>query len=126
MLLLNFTHPLTPAQHEQIEVMVGQPIERMLGEMVQFDTQTEMAPQIQAVLDALGLDTVIWQTVPLVVNLPGHAVAAATLLAELHGRMGHFPAILRMRPVAERAVTQYEVAEVINLQALREQARTRR
>lgn len=70
-----------------------------------------MVPQIQAMLDALGLETTTGQAAP---------------LAELHGRMGHFPAILRMRPVAESAVTQYEVAEVINLQALREQARKRR
>lgn len=126
MLLLNFTHPLSPTQLDQLATLTGQPVERTLGEMVQFDPQEPMALQIQTVVDALDLDTTTWQTTPIVVNLPGHAAAAATLLAELHGRMGHFPAILRVRPIADSAVTQYEVAEVINLQAIRERARTTR
>ncbi len=126
MLLLNFTHPLAPAQLDQLAALTGQPVARTLGEMVQFDPQAPLHAQILAVVDRLALDATTWQTVPIVVNLPGHAVAAGTLLAELHGRMGHFPAILRIRPVADRAVTQYEIAEVLNLQAIRERARTRR
>lgn len=126
MLLLNFTHPLSPAQLDQLAVFTGHLPRRTLGEMVQFDPQTPLQPQIQAVVDRLDLDSTTWQTTAIVVNLPGHAVAAATLLAELHGRMGHFPAILRVRPVADSAVTQYEIAEVLNLQAIRERARTTR
>ncbi len=126
MLFLNFTHPLSPAQLDQLTALTGQPVAQTLGEMVQFDPQAPMHPQILAIVDRLALDSATWQTAPIIVNLPGHAVAAATLLAELHGRMGHFPAIMRIRPVADSAVTQYEVAEVINLQALREQARRRR
>ncbi|HIC88928.1 MAG TPA: hypothetical protein EYP04_05955 [Anaerolineae bacterium] len=67
-----------------------------------------------------------WQIAPLLVNLPGYASAVACLLAEVHGRAGHFPAIVRIRPVAESNPTVYEVAEIINLQALRERARQRR
>ena len=126
MLLLNFTHPLTPAQLDQLAALTGQPVDRTLGEMVQFDAQVPLHPQILAIVERLALDSTTWQTAPIVVNLPGHAVAAATLLAEVHGRMGHFPAILRIRPVADSAVTQYEVAEVLNLQAIRERARRTR
>ncbi|MEZ4622946.1 MAG: CRISPR-associated protein Csx15 [Caldilineaceae bacterium] len=126
MLLLNFTHPLSPAQFDHLTALTGQAVERTLGEMVQFDAQAPLAGQMQAIIDRLALDSTTWQTTPIVVNLPGHNVAAAAMLAELHGRMGHFPAVVRVRPIADSAVTQYEIAEVINLQAMRERARTQR
>jgi len=51
---------------------------------------------------------------------------AVTLLAYLHGLMGYFPAVIRLRPVEGSTPPQYEVAEVINLQAVREEARCAR
>ncbi|MFN3763696.1 MAG: CRISPR-associated protein Csx15, partial [Anaerolineae bacterium] len=48
------------------------------------------------------------------------------LLAELHGRCGYFPAMLRVRPVPGSTPPRYEVAEIVNLQMLREEARKRR
>jgi hypothetical protein len=47
-------------------------------------------------------------------------------LAELHGRMGYFPPILRLRPVEGAIPPRFEVAEIINLQALRDAARKER
>jgi len=44
----------------------------------------------------------------------------------LHGRMGYFPAVLRLRPVADAALSRYEVAEIMNLQSIRETARKMR
>jgi hypothetical protein len=40
--------------------------------------------------------------------------------------MGYFPATLRLRPVAETTPPQFEVAEIINLQAVRDRARQMR
>jgi hypothetical protein len=37
--------------------------------------------------------------------------------------MGYFPTILRIRPVPQSTPLRYEVAEVINLQSVRETAR---
>jgi hypothetical protein len=54
------------------------------------------------------------------------ATFAVALLAELHGRCGYFPSCLRMRPVAGARPPRYEVAEVLNLQAVRDAARGRR
>jgi hypothetical protein len=62
----------------------------------------------------------------LVVNLPGLAVVAGALLAELHGRVGHFPTVLHLRGNREGAATVYEVAELVNLETLRHEARSRR
>lgn len=66
-----------------------------------------------------------WQTHPLLINPPGYAPAAFVLLAELHGRIGHFPSLIRLRP-KPGPVTTYEVAELLNLQTIREEARLRR
>ncbi|HID61242.1 MAG TPA: hypothetical protein EYP49_00630 [Anaerolineae bacterium] len=98
----------------------------MRGEMPQFDHEQPFTGQVRALADRVGLSPEEWQTTLLLVNPPGYAPAAATLLAELHGRIGHFPAVLRLRPVEGSVPTRYEVAEVINLQQVRDKARTRR
>lgn len=48
------------------------------------------------------------------------------LLAELHGRCGYFPAHVRLRRVEGTIPPEYEVAEVLDLQEIRDQARDRR
>jgi len=94
--------------------------------MAQFDHGALFAEQVRTLADRVGLSPEDWQTTPLLVNPPGYAPATAALLAELHGRMGHFPAVLRLHPVEGSTPTRYEVAEVINLQQIREDARLRR
>src|SRR5690349_24992503 len=125
MLILNFTHPLTEQQRAQIEALVGEPIKEVRTVPVQIDQGELLEPQIRAIVDAVGLTAEEWQTYPLLINPPGYAPAAFVLLAELHGRIGHFPVLVRLRP-KHGAVTTYEVAELLNLQAIREHARTRR
>jgi len=125
MLLLNFSHPLTPDHLAQIEALAGQPVERVIAVPTQFDQAQPFAPQVAALADSAGLTPEEWQSLPLLVNPPSLNLIAVTLLAELHGRMGHFPAVLRLRPSAT-GMTQFQVAEVINLQSVRDAARTRR
>ncbi len=126
MLILNFTHPLTDAQRAQIETFADIPIEDIRTIPVQIDQAEPLEPQITALVDAVGLSSHDWQTRQLLINPPGYAPAAFVLLAELHGRIGHFPTLIRLRPVPGSTPTVYEVAELINLQAIREQARGRR
>ena len=126
MLILNFTHPLTNEQRAQIEAILHTTIEEVRNVRVQIDQTEPLEPQIRAIVDAVGLSSEEWQTQPLVINPPGYAPAAFVLLAELHGRIGHFPTLVRLRPIAGSIPTTYEVAEVLNLQAIREQARRRR
>jgi hypothetical protein len=47
-------------------------------------------------------------------------------MAELHGRMGYFPAVIRLKPIPDSLPPQFEFAEIINLQAVRDQARAQR
>jgi len=126
MLILNFTHPLTKEQRAQIEALANTSIEEVRTIPVQINQEEPLEPQITAIVDAVGLSSEEWQTRPLLINPPGYAPAAFVLLAELHVRIGHFPSLIRLRPVADSIPTAYEIAELINLQAIRERARRRR
>ncbi|HHW44409.1 MAG TPA: hypothetical protein GXX25_11505, partial [Desulfotomaculum sp.] len=77
-------------------------------------------------LENLGLTSQEWQTEPLLINLPSLSCSAAVVLALLHGRMGYFPPILRLRPDTDSLVPRFVVAEILNLQAIRERARGKR
>ena len=125
MLILNFTHPLTEEHKAQIESLAQTPIDEIRTIPVQIDQNKPLTPQVTAIVDAAQLSSQEWQTRPLLINPPGYAPAAFVLLAELHGRIGHFPSLIRLRPKAD-PIPAYEVAELLNLQAVRENARTRR
>jgi hypothetical protein len=126
MILLNFAHPLTEGQVKQIESIIQQPIDRIIEIKSQVDTQQSLPSQAVYLADQAGLSSTEWQTLPLLINPPSLNFVAVTLLAELHGRCGYFPACLRMRPVPDSVPPRYEVAEVINLQAVRDAARVKR
>ncbi len=125
MLILNFTHPLTPDQRARIEALANTSIDEIRAIPVQINQAKPLEPQITTIVDAVGLSSEEWQTRPLLINPPGYAPAAFVLLAELHGRIGHFPTLIRLRP-KPGPVTIYEVAELLNLQTIREDARRRR
>jgi hypothetical protein len=125
MILLNYAHPLSAEQLAALAAQLGAaPAVRTIA--VQIDQGAALGPQVRALADAAGLDGGAWQTTALLVNLPGLAPAAAGLLAEIHGRAGYFPAVLRLRPRPGSTPTVYEVAEIVNLQELRERARAGR
>ncbi|WP_298401661.1 CRISPR-associated protein Csx15 [uncultured Chloroflexus sp.] len=126
MIILNYSHPILETQREQIVALTGQAIERVIDINSQIDQQQPLGPQIVALADAAGLSAAQWQSEAILVNLPALNFSAAALLAELHGRMGYFPPVLRLRPVAGALPPRYEVAEILNLQVLRDEARTRR
>lgn len=123
MILLNFSHPLTPNQQAQLETQLGGPVTTSIDIHSQVDHQQPLSPQVQAMADAAGLSPARWQSEPIIINLPALNHSAAALLAELHGRMGYFPTCLRLRPVPNALPPRYEVAELINLQTVRDAAR---
>jgi len=126
MLILNFSHPLTEAQLASIRQLTGSDDLREVRVPTQLDQQADFLLQIVALADACGLAATEWQTEPLVVNPPALNFVAVALLAELHGRMGYFATCLRLRPVAGSTPPQFEVVGLLNLQAVRDEARTRR
>lgn len=124
--ILNFSHPLTPRQLDQVAALAGSAPEQIQDVRSQFDLGHPFNQQVARLLDGLDISTQQWQSGGWLVVPPSLNYAAAVLLAELHGRMGHFPAILRIRPVAGALVTEYEVAEIINLEQVRAAARSAR
>ena len=126
MILLNLSHPITQAQQAQIEALTGQSIAQTIDAMPHFEEQQPFGPQLQALLTQVTLTPAQWQSEPLLVVLPSLNFIAAALLAELHGRMGYFPPVVRTRPVADVLPRRYEVAELLDLQGIRETARKAR
>jgi len=126
MQILNFAHPLAEEQLAKIEDLAGKKISGVINIDSQIDTTKPIEEQIAAMLDRTGLTSVEWQTKPLLVNLPSLNYSAAAMLAQLHGRIGYFPSILRLRPVTDSIAPRFEVAEILNLQAMRERAREKR
>lgn len=125
MLIINFAHPLTPAQLTAISQISRMQIERVTEIKTQLDPVLPFTEQARALVESIALSSEEWQTKSLLINLPSFSPIAALVLAELHGRMGYFPAIIRLRPVGG-AAQQYEVAEIINLQTMRDAARRTR
>lgn len=123
MILLNYSHPLTTGHLAEIEKLLGQPIARVVELSSQIDPQQPLAPQVEAMVNAAELSPQQWQNELILVNLPSLNYSAALLIAELHGRMGYFPPVLRLRPVKDALPPRFEVAEIINLQAVRDAAR---
>jgi hypothetical protein len=126
MLLLNFGHPLTDSQLARIRELVGRDIERIIAVPTHLDHERPFDEQVRELLTTVPLTPEQWQTTPLIINPPSLAPITAVLLAEIHGRSGFFPTILRLRPVARAMPPQFEVAELLNLQGVRDAARTRR
>jgi hypothetical protein len=126
MLLLNFGHPLTDAQLARIRELVGRDVERIIAVPTHLDHEQPFDEQVRELLTTVPVTPEQWQTTPLIINPPSLAPITAALLAEIHGRSGFFPTILRLRPVARTMPPQFEVAELLNLQGVRDAARTRR
>ncbi|WP_406677826.1 CRISPR-associated protein Csx15 [Moorella sp. ACPs] len=126
MKIINFAHPLTPANLGEIAKLSGGGVEEVIEVACHIDPRCTLEPQIEALVDGLGFSSWEWQTGSFLFNLPSLNYCAAVLVAHLHGRIGYFPAMLRLRPADENLPWRFEVAEIINLQAVRERARGRR
>lgn len=125
--ILNFAYPITDLQLEQINTLLKpQTVEEVYNIPVQFDPTVNFQPQLETLLSAIPLTTEELQSLPLLINLPSLNSIAVMLLTSLHGRMGYFPSILRLRSKPNQTPPIFEVAEIINLQALRDYSRLER
>jgi hypothetical protein len=125
MLLLNYAHPITDDQADQIETLLGERAD-IRNIPAQVDRAQPLAEVAVALADGAGLSPHEWQTTPLLLNPPALAPVALALIAEIHGRSGYFVPIVNVRPVAGAMPPRYEIGEIAMLQDLRDTARHRR
>jgi hypothetical protein len=125
-LILNFARPLTHAQLLQLQGLLGAlpEVVDLPGIPVQFGDDTSLAGQVVDVLDNAGVTLEEWAALHFIINPPGLAPAASAVLAEIHGRSGHFPHVIRMAPTPEDR-NVYKVVEIVKLQNIRDAARLR-
>ncbi len=127
-LVLNFSsHLILPKQQQAIQKLLdwttSEVIDARLGNVP--ETGNFVAALVNHIekIDLLPND---WQTSQMVVMPAGYAPAWSVLLAELHGRLGYFPDVVRLRPAPTHADEKFEVAEVISLREIRGEARGKR
>jgi len=125
-ILLNFSHPITPEQMGQVEYLTARKIECLIEINSQIDPQQQLVTQVRALVEQTGLSSSEWQGKSILVNPPSLNFITLVLMAELHGRCGYFPPVIRFRPVAGCLPPQYEVAEILDLQGIRDSARSGR
>ncbi|RLE28551.1 hypothetical protein DRJ27_05885 [Candidatus Acetothermia bacterium] len=126
MIVLNFAHPLTEEQILRLEEITGEKVEEIREFKVSFDNAKPFAEQVKELVDGCDMTPMDWQTKRILIVPPSLNFIAVTLIAELHGRMGYFPPIVRIRPVEGAVPPKFEVAEIIDLQAVRDRARKER
>jgi len=126
MILVNFSHPLSKEQIGQVEKITAQTVEKVIEIPSQIDPHQPLEEQVLRMVDRVPLSPEEWQNAPILINPPSLNFTAVLLVADLHGRMGFFPAFLRLRPVEGAIPPRFEVAEVLNLHSIREKARLRR
>ena len=126
MIIVNFSHPITPSQRLQVEAMTSRTVERVIDVKTQFVEARAFAPQAAELVDAAHLTADEWQALPILVNLPSMSIIATLVIANIHGRAGFFPAVMRIRPIVGSNVRKFEVAEILDLQGIRDTARSGR
>lgn len=124
--VLNFSHPISAPQLAALSEQLDGAGVTVRDVRVQFDLEKSFVAQVTAMVDDLGITSQAWQSDPMLIVLPSLNYISAVLLAEIHGRMGRFPSIVRMKPKVGAIVTEFEIAEVINLDQVRQAARNRR
>ena len=70
MLILNFSHHLADNCQEQIEKLKGISIDEIRDIPMHINQLEPLKPQITTIVDASGLSSEEWQTLPLLINPP--------------------------------------------------------
>ena len=123
--LINFSHPLTDEQTRQITAHVGEI--QTIAVKCQLDITIPFGPQIVALADQASLtNATLYQAERILVLLPALAPAAALMVAELQGRTGYFPPCVRLAQRPNSVPPVFDLAEIMDLNDQRQEARKRR
>lgn len=127
MKILNFSHAISDEQFAQLHENFGLDIapEDVIGIKTDLDLAQPLGAQVVALVNEIGWLRAEWETTATLVILPSHPDIAVLVAAEIEGRRGHLPDILRRKPVRDEksGVMRFEVVEIINPYAHRLAAR---
>ncbi len=126
MIVLNFSHPIKTEQLKEMELLTNQKVDTLQDISIRLDNDLPFWKQVDDVISMVGYSSQEWQTNTFLIVLPSHSVIAAIVLSELHGRIGYFPCIIRQKPVSKEGPQRFEIAEIVDLQNIRNQARQTR
>ena len=123
-LVITFSpHPLLPGQRAAIRAKTGWPaLEVIDGGVGNVPEGQNFVSAAVRYLDRIDLLPAEWQIYPLVVVPAGYSVLWSAFLAELHGRLGYFPDLVRLRPAPAVMDAKYEGAGIERLRDVRNQA----
>lgn len=127
-LIINFSgHPVLPGQQKDIGKMMHWPspeiINVSLGNVAE---DHNFVSTIEKAVEKIALSPEEWQSTPIVVIAAGYSAVWSVVLAELHGRLGYFPDVVRLRPASTVSNEKFEVAEIMNLREVRHKSRDKR
>jgi len=114
---------LTEQQIERIHSLIDTPVGEVFKLKCKFDHQVSFQKQLVELQSEIPFSSKELQTKPILLVPPALNFIAAMVISDLHGRMGYFPPIIRIRRVENSTPPRYEVAEIINLQDVRDSAR---
>lgn len=121
--LINFGRQIESGQLSSIEQLVGMPVEETIDLPYQLVDTRPHEPQLLELLAQTGLTHDEWESLPIVVNVHPFAPDAAALMACIHGLRGNFPSVVRM--ARNPATEKFEAVEIMRLQSLRNDARSK-
>jgi len=124
MRIINFSHPLTVNQKLELAKWLQVDEFKVTEVAVQFRIRDAFEGQVAEMLDQANVSQGDVD-LGVVVMLPALSAAAAVLVAEWHGRFGHFPTVVRLKSVGD-LLPEWKLAEVMPLQKIRSRARFRR
>lgn len=120
MIILNLAEPLSAEDASAIAALAGRRLRGVQSFQPKFSDDLPLAPQVRNFVDLMGYSPKDWQTMSMVICLPQDPVAAALFVAEVAGRRGRTPTIVRFRTDANTG--KREPSELISLHEVRKEA----
>lgn len=118
MIVLNFAHPLNQTQVKQLEDLCLDTVEE-IRIPVQLDLEQPVDNQIQQIVNGIGWSIEQWQKQEYLVIPPSLSTASAVLIADILGRSGALPLIVRSKMVGEGVFSRWEIAEIVSLESVK-------
>jgi len=127
-LIINFSgHPVLPGQQQDIGQMMHWSSSEVINVSIgNVPEDHNFVPSIEKSVEKIPLSPEEWQSIPVVVIPSGYSQIWSVVMAELHGRLGYFPDVVRLRFSSSISNEKFEVAEIMNLREVRHNSRDKR